>query len=46
MNGKVTEIIVPDKAHLDAQITYPHKIEKSKKTYTRKRKHKNKHNVD
>jgi hypothetical protein len=46
MNGKTTEVKVPDKQHLDAQITYPHKVQKSKKTYTRKQKHKGIGKVD
>lgn len=46
MDGKITEVRLPDKQHLDAQISYPHKVTKSKKTYTRKQKHKDKHNVD
>ena len=35
------EVSVPNKMHLDAQIRFPHLVQKDKTKYTRKRKHKN-----
>lgn len=37
---KIIEKELPSKDHLAAQIKYPARIQKSKKTYTRKIKHK------
>ena len=33
---------IPNKMHLDAQIRFPHRVQKDKTKYTRKTKHKNK----
>lgn len=35
------EVSVPNKMHLDAQIRFPHLVQKDKTKYNRKRKHKN-----
>ena len=35
------EVVIPDKAHLDAQIRYPMCVFKDKTKYTRKTKHRN-----
>lgn len=42
INNKIIEsaIIIPDKAHLEAQIRYPHLVQRDKTKYTRKIKHK------
>lgn len=42
VDGKVIEgeINIPNKAHLEAQIKYPSRIQESKKKYNRKQKHK------
>ena len=32
---------IPNKMHLDAQIRFPHRVQKDKTKYTRKTKHKN-----
>ena len=44
VSGKTlqTEVVIPNKMHLDAQIRYPHIVFKNKKHYTRKAKHKSK----
>jgi hypothetical protein len=41
-NVEVKEVYIPDKEFLESKIKYPHKIEKSKKAYSRKKKHKRK----
>ena len=38
----VNEVNIPNKVHLDAQIRFPHLVQKDKTKYTRKIKHKNK----
>ena len=48
VDGKVIEgeVAVPNKEHLAVQIKYPSRIQKSKKIYSRKQKHKGDKNYD
>lgn len=48
VDGKVIEgeVSIPNKEHLAAQIKYPSRIQKSKKIYSRKQKHKGDKNYD
>ena len=39
-NVEIREIYIPDKEFLESKKKYPHKVEKSKKAYSRKKKHK------
>lgn len=39
-NIEVREIYIPNKEYLESKIKFPHKVEKSKKAYSRKKKHK------
>ena len=38
----VNEVNIPNKMHLDAQIRFPHRVQRDRTKYTRKVKHKNK----
>ena len=42
INNKITEheVEIPNKAHLEAQIRFPHLVHRDKTKYTRKVKHK------
>lgn len=44
INNKVTsnEVNIPNKMHLDAQIRFPHRVQRDRTKYTRKVKHKGK----
>lgn len=43
INNKVTvnTVEIPNKMHLDAQIRFPHRVQRDRTKYTRKQKHKN-----
>lgn len=43
INHKVTvsTVEIPNKMHLDAQIRFPHRVQRDRTKYTRKQKHKN-----
>ena len=36
----VNEVNIPNKVHLDAQIRFPHRVQRDRTKYTRKVKHK------
>lgn len=40
LDNKILETEIPAKDHLESQIKYPSRVHKSKKAYTRKKKHK------